>query len=883
MGEVMAEQAQRDFRVIRDEKLNARLQQVGGAILKRLPESGLKYQFTLVDLPSINAFGIAGGRVYVTRKIVAFLQSDEELAALLAHEIGHIYTHQQAIDFSRLLFDNLGVDSVGDRENIRKLYNELLNKWRLKAGSFDERRSAKEQIVADRVALYALARAGYPPEVMPAFFDRLAETHGKTGGFLSDLFGITSEDDRRLRELLKSMSALPPGCKDQTVAVPGPTFQSWQQAVIAYSSSGSETAEVASEVIRKTVLEPPLQDDFRQIRFSPDGKSLLVQDDAGITVLARDPFAVLFHIPAPEATPAGFSPDSSSVVFYTTGLRVERWSIAEKKQVSVKELLERRPCLQSALSPDGNTFVCFDEETALRVIDVSSGKTVFEKKDFAVLDTAKIVLLVLAGRDLRWLNFVNLDFTPDSKVMVAASVNNFVALDLTSGKPVPVPASTRTHFEYPAAFLAPDRFAVAEGSHSGIYGFPSGSLLSKVDLAGRSLQHAAGSDVVMVRPLSKYAVGAYDLKRQKMLIASSKSAIDCYGDIFATETREGKLALVHANGVEQEVLASIDLPRTELRSLDAVATSADMNWLAFSLHDRGAVYDLQSHRRAMLLLGFRGVHFVSGPAILADYPKKDETPRTIAKIDLRNDSGAAARTLPDDLYASQVGGYLVVRKPATPKGSLLSNVTVEVQDIVSGQPLFTQKFPGTAPKLFMDAQSGLVVFVSGVSEREALKGPTEQISAKFSWPNEKKSVYQIQVVNISTGKKVQDFHIDSGKFSFAIRDLQATPDFLALTDSENRVQLYSMATGKQIGVVFGGPMNLSTSGLLAVLTEKGRIALYECAGLKKLKEFELPSAAIYVRLSNDGKRLLVLTADQTAYLLRAETQTTEATATSVSH
>src|SRR6185312_10125680 len=172
LGELLDEQGARDWHVIEDDELNSRLQRVGERLLKHLPATDVKYTFTLIDLPVINSFGIAGGRIYVTRKMVAFLKNDDELAALLAHEIGHIYTHQQAIYYTRLLHQKLAIDSVANRGDIRRDINRLLDESNLKSGHFDRSRSAREQIVADQLGLYAMARAGYPPAAMAPFFDR---------------------------------------------------------------------------------------------------------------------------------------------------------------------------------------------------------------------------------------------------------------------------------------------------------------------------------------------------------------------------------------------------------------------------------------------------------------------------------------------------------------------------------------------------------------------------------------------------------------------------------------------------------------------------------------------------------------------------------------
>src|SRR5580692_408745 len=54
---------------------------------------------------------------------------------------------------------------------------------------------------------------------------------------------------------------------------------------------------------------------LRQLRFSPDGHYVLAQDDAEITVLTVRPLAILFRMPAENATLAQFTVDSAEVVF----------------------------------------------------------------------------------------------------------------------------------------------------------------------------------------------------------------------------------------------------------------------------------------------------------------------------------------------------------------------------------------------------------------------------------------------------------------------------------------------------------------------------------------------------------------------------------------
>src|SRR5579863_9178830 len=91
---------------------------------------------------------------------------------------------------------------------------------------------------------------------------------------------------------------------------------------------------------------------IRQVRFSPDGRYILVQSDSELAVLTVEPFAILFRVPAQYATDAQFTPDSTSVVFASSVARVdsqkialaksaaqvEQWSIADRARVQSTKL-----------------------------------------------------------------------------------------------------------------------------------------------------------------------------------------------------------------------------------------------------------------------------------------------------------------------------------------------------------------------------------------------------------------------------------------------------------------------------------------------------------------------------------------------------------------
>jgi predicted Zn-dependent protease len=183
LGEIADASMRRSFHVINDP--DAYLQRIGERLLAQLPPTIIPYHFVIVDSPGLNSFGLAGGRIYIYRRMISFAKSEDELAALLGHEIGHMIMHQAAIDISEW-FRAVGITSVGDRQDIFNKWNQLQDNVRKLKKRPDGGHGQQEQLIADRIGLYALMRAGYDPAQFASFADRSFQTKGKTGGFWSD-------------------------------------------------------------------------------------------------------------------------------------------------------------------------------------------------------------------------------------------------------------------------------------------------------------------------------------------------------------------------------------------------------------------------------------------------------------------------------------------------------------------------------------------------------------------------------------------------------------------------------------------------------------------------------------------------------------------------
>jgi len=86
-----------------DESLQDYINEVGQKIATVCDRKDINYHFTVVDSPEINAFALPGGYIYITRGILAQINSEAEMAGVLGHETGHVTARHSAQQISKAL------------------------------------------------------------------------------------------------------------------------------------------------------------------------------------------------------------------------------------------------------------------------------------------------------------------------------------------------------------------------------------------------------------------------------------------------------------------------------------------------------------------------------------------------------------------------------------------------------------------------------------------------------------------------------------------------------------------------------------------------------------------------------------------------------------
>jgi predicted Zn-dependent protease len=152
------------------------------------------YHFALLDSPDINALSCPGGIIFITRGMLQKTQNEEELACILAHEVGHV-NHKdgvQAIQKSRW---TQVVTALGSAATQKYAGADLAKLVSLFEGSVDDvvktlvvtGYSRDQEIAADRSALSFAHHAGYDPRGLTRYLEKIAQeqSQGANQGLFS--------------------------------------------------------------------------------------------------------------------------------------------------------------------------------------------------------------------------------------------------------------------------------------------------------------------------------------------------------------------------------------------------------------------------------------------------------------------------------------------------------------------------------------------------------------------------------------------------------------------------------------------------------------------------------------------------------------------------
>ena len=221
MGRTAAEDVDKTTPILADPEMTGYLDRVGQQVAAASQRKDLEYHFKIVNSPTVNAFSLPGGYIYVNRALLEIVESESELAGVLGHEVGHIVGFHSMNDVARrwlvdrVMYEGRKAGLVKDQE-----IQNMIEHYGGTALLFVNRKfSREEENEADLLGIYNSERAGWDPNGLIAFLNRLTGA-GSRQDLYQQLLRNHPLPEERVQNLKGELKLSPPaqGLKKTSVA-----------------------------------------------------------------------------------------------------------------------------------------------------------------------------------------------------------------------------------------------------------------------------------------------------------------------------------------------------------------------------------------------------------------------------------------------------------------------------------------------------------------------------------------------------------------------------------------------------------------------------------------------------------------------------------------
>lgn len=199
----------KQFKRLNNPSLQAYVNNIGQLLASKSHRNNIPYHFTVLEDPSVNAFALPGGYVYITTGLMAYLNSEGELAGVLGHEIGHITARHGAQQQSAGLAQALILVAVSKKTS--KGTTKSLNQF---STAMLRGYGRDHELQADKLGAEYLARVGYSPKNMydvvsvlkaqEEFSKYMARREGRQPQSYHGVFSTHPSNDKRLQTVINA-------------------------------------------------------------------------------------------------------------------------------------------------------------------------------------------------------------------------------------------------------------------------------------------------------------------------------------------------------------------------------------------------------------------------------------------------------------------------------------------------------------------------------------------------------------------------------------------------------------------------------------------------------------------------------------------------------
>jgi WD40 repeat protein len=670
-------------------------------------------------------------------------------------------------------------------------------------------------------------------------------------------------------------------------------------------------------VISRSRLLPVLRAPAQEIRFSPDGKYILLQVESMISVLAREPLSIRLSITTPQPVLARFSADSKSLIAATKALSIRRYQLDTGWTSNETPPLAPSGCLAAELSPDGELAACYDPDSRLNILRTATGEQIFSEyfggptsnhvrspvprgtgsafaEPFGYFYAASLKGWI-GRRDFH----MEIKFSPNGRFVLARnSSGNVFCVEISTLAKIGITRGLGGKLGQPWGFVAQDKILALhskKGGESEVLTFPDGKVLTHWPVTGVGVVALSQPRYVRIDSSSDgNSSKIFDTESREFLKPPYDGSTDIFENFAVTYYTDGEVALYRIG--ESQPFDRLTLPPRPLPTLRVAAVSPNLQSLSLSTRSAGAVYRVATGEQVESNSVMKGAWYVDDGLVNTLYDLPLESLIRVQQLQVA--SGKASQVwskdnffpgddLPDDLRASGPVLLAVVPMRYSSKGGdvglqLKSTQAYQLraQAMENGKLLWTRSFTQDVPTPFADPQGDRVV-LGWVATSETAKSETKKLRKEFAGLRKSNLTDHdtfFEVLDSRSGKTVGAAFAQIGAGPEEFEFVFAAGDSLILVKDEIRITVLTLSTGQVAARLTGSiPAASGATNLLAV-SDGRRLTLYDLKTGIKRDEYLLPDEMAYLHFSASGKQLFVLTTHEIAFVLDVAPTSGSATA-----
>jgi predicted Zn-dependent protease len=208
LGREAAQEVRQKYKEVQSPFLQAYVRRIGER-LASTPEcrdAGFPFTFTVLQDKSVNAFALPGGPMFIFSGLIQNVDNEAQLAAVMSHEMAHVVLRHGTHEASKANLWSIPALLVGAAAGKNSLLTKLATAGvNLKLLSYS--RDAESD--ADALGAHIMASAGYDPQEMARFFNKLQEQGGQGNSRLSQWLSDHPNPGNRERAIIAEAETIP--------------------------------------------------------------------------------------------------------------------------------------------------------------------------------------------------------------------------------------------------------------------------------------------------------------------------------------------------------------------------------------------------------------------------------------------------------------------------------------------------------------------------------------------------------------------------------------------------------------------------------------------------------------------------------------------------